>query len=216
LSRHVDRFVVLYRSILRLALAHIASAAAGGPLFLPKFRNATMRHHLHIVSAAAAVLAWVATASAAPPEPDTEIAIASNPILATWILIDARDHASGASSAAAVLLGVAHAITARIDTTELRLGSAAVAVTYSLDGGSFRPGTWQTSADGSGLKLSGDSAIEFVTELYDKRELRLAVVRPLSVPFIFTFAVAGTEQSLGTMAKRCGLSATPSISDAGR
>jgi hypothetical protein len=192
-----------------------------------------MRHYLHIVSAAAAVLAWGAPASAAPPEPDTEIAIASNPILATWILIDARDHASGASSAAAVLLGVAqergrdrqailrvdcfdNAITARIDTTELRLGSAAVAVTYSLDGGSFRPGTWQTSADGSGLKLSGDSAIEFVTELYDKRELRLAVVRPLSVPFIFTFAVAGTEQSLGTMAKRCGLSATPSISDAGR
>ena len=92
-----------------------------------------------------------------------------------------------------------------------------MAVTYSLNGGSFRPGTWQTSADGSGLKLSGDSAIEFVTELYDKRELRLAVVRPLSVPFIScAFAVAGTEQSLGTMAKRCGLSATPSISDAGR
>ena len=192
-----------------------------------------MRHHLHIVSAAAAVLAWVAPASAAVPEPDAEIAIANNPIVATWVLIDARDHASGASSAAAVLLGVAQergrdrqailrvdcfdkAITARIDTTELRLGSAAVAVTYSLDGGSFRPGTWQTSADGSGLELSGDSAIAFVTELYDKRELRLAVVRPLSVPFIFTFAVAGAEQSLGTMAKRCGLSATPSISDAGR
>ena len=58
-----------------------------------------MRHYLHIVSAAAAVLAWGAPASAAPPEPDTEIAIASNSILATWILIDARETTPAARAA---------------------------------------------------------------------------------------------------------------------
>ncbi len=198
-----------------------------------------MQRHRQIVSAAAAVLAWVVPASAAPPEPDGETAsdggaVTSAPANATWILIDARDHVSGTSGAAAVLFGVAQergrsrqaslrvacfdgVTTVHIDTAALRLGSSAVAVTYSLDGGPFRPASWQAGADGSGLELSADRAVAFLTELYGKTELRLALVRPLSVPFLFTFAVAGAEQSLGTMAERCRWSAAaPEISDAGR
>ena len=197
-----------------------------------------MQRHRQIVSAAAAVLAWVVPASAAPPEPDGETAsdggaVTSAPAAATWILIDARDHASGTSGAAAVLFGIAQergrsrqaslrvtcfndVTTLHIDTAALRLGSSAVAVTYSLDGGPFRPASWQAGADGSGLDLSADRAIAFLTELYGKTELRLALVRPLSVPFLFTFAVAGAEQSLGTIAERCRWSAAPEISDAGR
>jgi hypothetical protein len=197
-----------------------------------------MQRHRQIVSAAAAVLAWVVPASAAPPEPDGETAsdsgvVTSTPAAATWILIDARDHASGTSGAAAVLFGVAQergrsrraslrvacfdgVTTLHIDTAALRLGSSAVAVTYSLDGGPFRPASWQASADGSGLDLLADRAIAFLTELYGKTELRLAHVRPLSVPFLVTFAVAGAEQSLGTLAERCLWSAAPEISDAGR
>ena len=197
-----------------------------------------MQRHRQIVSAAAAVLAWVVPASAAPPEPDGEIAsdsggVTSAPAVATWILIDARDHAGGTSGAAAVLFGVAQergrsrqaslrvacfdgVTTLHVDTAAPRLGSSAVAVTYSLDGGPFRPASWQASADGSGLDLSADRAIAFLTELYGKTELRLALVRPLSVPFLVTFAVAGAEQSLGTLAERCQWSAAPEISDAGR
>jgi hypothetical protein len=71
-----------------------------------------MQRHQQIVSAAAAVLVWVAPASAAPPEPSDEIASAgseasSAPAAATWILIDARNHATGRSGVAAVLFGVA-------------------------------------------------------------------------------------------------------------
>jgi len=40
------------------------------------------------------------------------------------------------------------------------------------------------------------------------------MVRPLSVPFLFTFAVGGAEQALGTMADRCHWSAAPAISEA--
>jgi len=94
------------------------------------------------------------------------------------------------------------------------LGVVAVAVAYSLDGGRFVSASWQASADGSGLELSGDRAVAFLGELYGKAELRLALVRPLSVPFLFTFAVGGAEQALGTMADRCHWSAAPAISEA--
>jgi len=49
-----------------------------------------------------------------------------------------------------------------------------------------------------------------------KAELRLAVVRSLSVPFLFTFIVDGAEASLRPLAARCQWSAGPAISDAGR
>jgi hypothetical protein len=148
-------------------------------------------------------------------------------------LIDARNHASGTNGPAAVLFGVAQErgrsrqaslrvdcfdgrTTLHIDTVGLRLGSPAGAVTYSLDGGPFLPASWQASADGSGLELSSDRAIAFLTELYGKTELRLALVRPLSVPFLFSFAVSGAEQGLGTIAERCHWSGGPAISEAGR
>ena len=92
--------------------------------------------------------------------------------------------------------------------------AVAVAMTYSLDGGRFVSASWQASADGSGLELSGDRAVAFLGELHSKAELRLAMVRPLSVPFLFTFAVGGAEQALGTMADRCHWSAAPAISEA--
>jgi hypothetical protein len=41
-------------------------------------------------------------------------------------------------------------------------------------------------------------------------------VRPLSVPFLVTFAVEGAERSLRSLAERCHWSDGPAISDAGR
>ena len=192
-------------------------------------------------SAVAALIAWaVPTRAAAPIEPDGEPASADNeaagvPVGATWLLIEARDHAKGTSGAAAVLFGVAEErgrrrqaslrvdcfegrTTLHVDTVGLGLGASAagsaVAVAYSLDGGRFVSASWQASADGSGLKLSGERAIAFLGELTGKAELRLVLVRPLSVPFLFTFAVGGAEQALGTMADRCRWSAAPAISEA--
>jgi hypothetical protein len=175
-----------------------------------------------------------------PPEPEGEPASAGSeatgvPAAATWLLIEARDHARGTSGAAAVLFGVAQErgrqrqaslrvdcfegrTTLHVDTVGLSLGppaaAVAVAMTYSLDGGRFVSASWQASADGSGLELSGDRAVAFLGELHGKAELRLAMVRPLSVPFLFTFAVGGAEQALGTMADRCHWSAAPAISEA--
>jgi len=194
-----------------------------------------MQRHQRIVSALAA-LVWAVPASAALPEPEGEPVGAgseptSAPAHATWLLIEARDHARGTSGAAAVLFGVAQErgrqrqaslrvdcfedrTTLHVDTVGLSLGPSAVAVTYSLDSGRFQSASWQASADGSGLELSGDRAIAFLTELYGKAQLRLAVVRPLSVPFLFTFAVGGAEQALGTIADRCHWSGAPAISEA--
>jgi hypothetical protein len=191
-------------------------------------------------TAVAAVLAWAVPAGAAPTEPEDEPASAGSeatgvPAGATWLLVEARDHARGTSGAAAVLFGVAQErgrqrqaslrvdcfegrTTLHVDTVGLGLGpsvaGAAVAVAYSLDGGRFVSASWQASADGSGLELSGDRAVAFLGELHSKAELRLAMVRPLSVPFLFTFAVGGAEQALGTMADRCHWSAAPAISEA--
>ena len=192
-------------------------------------------------TAVAALLTWaVPASSAAPPEPEDEPASAGSeaagvPAGATWLLVEARDHARGTSGAAAVLFGVAQErgrqrqaslrvdcfegrTSLHVDTVGLGLGQSAVgvavAVAYSLDGGRFVSASWQASADGSGLKLSGDRAVAFLGELYGKAELRLALVRPLSVPFLFTFAVGGAEQALGTMADRCHWSAAPAISEA--
>jgi hypothetical protein len=191
-------------------------------------------------TAVAALLAWAVPAGAAPPEPEGEPASAGSeatgvPAAATWLLIEARDHARGTSGAAAVLFGVAQErgrqrqaslrvdcfegrTTLHVDTVGLSLGppaaAVAVAMTYSLDGGRFVSASWQASADGSGLELSGDRAVAFLGELHGKAELRLAMVRPLSVPFLFTFAVGGAEQALGTMADRCHWSAAPAISEA--
>jgi hypothetical protein len=188
-------------------------------------------------TAVAALLAWAVPAGAAPTEPEGEPASAGSeatgvPAAATWLLIEARDHARGTSGAAAVLFGVAQErgrqrqanlrvdcfegrTTLHVDTVGLSLGPSAVAVAYSLDGGRFVSASWQASADGSGLKLSGDRAVAFLGELYGKAELRLAIVRPLSVPFLFTFAVSGAEQALGTMADRCRWWAAPAaISEA--
>ena len=197
-----------------------------------------MRHLQRIVSATAvaALLAWAVPAGAAPTEPEDEPASAGSeatgvPAGATWLLIEARDHARGTSGAAAVLFGVAQErgrqrqaslrvdcfegrTTLHVDTVGLSLGLSSVAVTYSLDGGRFVSASWQASADGSGLELSGDRAVAFLGELHGKAALRLALVRPLSVPFLFTFAVGGAEQALGTMADRCHWSAAPAISEA--
>jgi hypothetical protein len=191
-------------------------------------------------TAVAALLAWAVPAGAAPTEPEDEPASAGSeatgvPAGATWLLVEARDHARGTSGAAAVLFGVAQErgrqrqaslrvdcfegrTTLHVDTVGLGLGpsvaGAAVAVAYSLDGGRFVSASWQATADGSGLELSGDRAVAFLGALYGKAELRLAMVRPLSVPFLFTFAVGGAEQALGTMADRCHWSAAPAISEA--
>jgi Type VI secretion system VasI, EvfG, VC_A0118 len=198
-----------------------------------------MQRHQQIVSAAAALLFWVVPASAAPPEPDGEIADATSdansvPAPATWILVDARNHASGTNGPAAVVFGVAQErgrsrqaslrvdcfddrTTLHIDdTASLRLGTSAVTVMYRLDGGPFVSATWQASADGSGLELTADRAVAFLTGLYGKTELRLAILRPLSVPFVFTFSVGGAEQGLAAIAERCRWSAGPAVSEAGR
>ena len=197
-----------------------------------------MQRHRQILSAAAAVLVWVFPASAAPPDPDGEVAGASSdaagvPAAARWLAVEARNHASGASGAAAVVFGVAQErgrsrqaslrvdcfdsrTTLHIDdTASLRLGSSAVPVMYRLDGGRFVSAAWQASADGSGLELSGERAVAFLTGLYGKSELRLAIPRPLSVPFLFSFAVGGAEQGLATIAERCRWSAGPAVSEAG-
>ncbi|MGZ5901878.1 MAG: hypothetical protein ACXWK3_19205 [Reyranella sp.] len=191
-------------------------------------------------TAVAALLAWAIPAGAAPIEPEDEPASAGSeaagvPVGATWLLIEARDHARGTSGAAAVLFGVAEErgrqrqaslrvdcfegrTVLHVDTVGFGLGpsvaAVAVPVAYSLDGGRFVSASWRASADGSGLKLSGERAIAFLGELYGKAELRLALVRPLSVPFLFTFAVGGAEQALGTMADRCHWSAAPAVSEA--
>ena len=197
-----------------------------------------MQHLQRIVSATAvaALLAWAVPAGAAPTEPEDEPASAGSeaagvPAGATWLLVEARDHAKGTSGAAAVLFGVAQErgrprqaslrvdcfegrTTLHVDTVGLSLGLSSVAVTYSLDGGRFVSASWQASAGGGGLELSGDRAVAFLGELHGKAELRLALVRPLSVPFLFTFPVGGAEQALGTMADRCHWSAAPAISEA--
>jgi hypothetical protein len=191
-----------------------------------------MQHHQQIASVVTAMLVWLGPASAAPVDLDDEGSgseASSVPAAEAWILIDARNHADGTSGLVAVVFGVAEErgrrqpaslrvdcfddlTTVRVDTYGLKLGSSATAVRYSLDGGRHVSASWQASVDGSGLEQSGDRAIAFVTELYGKTELRLAVVRPLSVPFQVSFAVGGAEQSLRTMAERCHWSAGPAIS----
>jgi len=181
------------------------------------------RHQAFSVSVALALSA--AAANAIPPSRAAD--------RARWIPVDARNHVTGARGPAAVLFGGAHergrdrpaslrvecfdgATAVHIDVDGLRLGPWAVAVRLSLDGGRFVAGSWQPSADGSGLVLSGERAVAFASELYGKTELRLAVVRPLSVPFLFTFTVTGAEPGLSPLADRCHWSAGPAISDAGR
>jgi hypothetical protein len=205
--------------------------AAGGPLFYSPKSGVVMRRY-QALSFAVALAVWAGAANATPPDllPDNE----HEPGLpVTWIPVEARNHATGASGPAAVLYGAAHergrtrpaslrvecfdGVTAvHMDADGLRLGPWAVAVTLSLDGGRFVAATWQPSADGTGLVLTGERAVAFASELYGKAELRLAVVRPLSVPFLFTFTVAGAEAGLGPLADRCHWSAGPAISDAGR
>jgi len=195
-----------------------------------------MRRH-QASSLAVAVALWAGAANATPPELLAEAENAAGlPSLAadraSWIPVEARNHATGASGQAAVLFGVAHergrtrpaslrvecfdGVTAlHVDVDGLGVGPWAVAVRYSLDGGRFVAASWQPSADGTGLALSGERAVAFASELYGKAELRLAVVRPLSVPFLFTFTVAGAEPGLRPLADQCHWSAGPSISDAG-
>jgi len=200
-----------------------------------------MKRHQALSLAVAAAL-WAGAANATPPEllpallPDGEHAPGLPSLAAgraTWIPVNARNHATGASGPAAVLFGVAHergryrpaslrvecfdGVTAvHMDVDGLRLGPWAVATRVSLDGGRFVAGSWQPSADGSGLVLSGERAVAFASELYGKTELRLAVMRPLSVPFLFTFTVTGAEPGLRPLADRCHWPAGPAISDAGR
>ncbi len=191
-----------------------------------------MKRH-QALSIAAALALWAGAVNATPPEPDNAPGLSPLAANATWIPVEARNHATGASGPAAVLFGVGHergrhrpaslrvecfdGVTAvHMDADGLRLGPWAVAVQVSLDGGRFVAGSWQPSGDGTGLALAGERAVQFASELYGKAELRLAVVRPLSVPFLFTFVVAGAEPGLRPLADRCHWAAGPAISDAGR
>jgi hypothetical protein len=193
-----------------------------------------MQRRQHALSLAMAIALWAGPATAGPADREDAASLPSlDPGRASWIPVEARNHVTGASGPAAVLFGVAQergrhrpaslrvecfdgVTTAHMDADGLRLGPWAVAVKVKLDGGRFVAGSWQASADGRGLELSGDRAIAFVSDLYGKAELRLAVVRPLSVPFLFTFAVGGAEPGLRPLAERCQWTAGPAISDAGR
>ncbi len=167
-----------------------------------------MQRHHRILSAAAALLVWVVPASAASPDPDGEIAgdAIGVPVVATWLPVEARNQTSGARGPAAVVFGTAQErgrsrqailrvdcfdgrTTLHVDdTAPLGLGASAVrpsrvAVMVRLDGGRFVSAVWQASADGSGLELSGERAVAFLNGLYGRSELRLVLLRPLSVPF---------------------------------
>jgi hypothetical protein len=190
-----------------------------------------MQRHRTIPSIAAALAVWAGPAFAEPPELGGEVAEA--PAKATWQLVEARNHVTGATGLAAVVFGVAQErgrsrlailrvdcfdelTTLHVDDEQLRSDAAAIAVKYSIDGGRFVSGAWQTRGDSSGLELSGERAIAFVSELYGSTELRVAIVRPLSVPYLLTFAVGGAEQSLRPMAERCHWANGSALSDAGR
>jgi hypothetical protein len=190
-----------------------------------------MQHHRRIPSIAAALAVWASPAIAEPPDLDGEVAEA--PAKTTWQLVEARNHVTGSSGLAAVVLGIAQErsrsrlailrvdcfddlTTLHVDDDQLRPGASAITVKHSIDGGRFVSGAWQPRGDGSGLELSGERAIAFVIELYGSTELRLAIVRPLSVPYVMTFAVGGAEQSLRPMAERCHWSNGPALSAAGR
>ncbi len=192
-----------------------------------------MQRHHQALSLSVALAVWAGVANADPAELEQASTLPSlDTGRATWIQVDARNHVTGANGPAAVLFGVAQergrqrqaslrvecfdgVTTVHMDADGLRPGRWAVGVRLSLDGGRFVAGSWRTTADGSGLELSGDHAIAFVADLYGRDELRLAVVRPLSVPFVFTFAVTGAEPGLLPLAERCLWSAGPAISDAG-
>jgi hypothetical protein len=177
---------------------------------------------------------WAGAVNAGPPDLEDAADLPSlDAGCMTWIPVEARNHLTGASGPAAVLLGVAQergrtrraslrvlcfegVTTVHIDADVLRTGPWAVTVRVSLDGGRFVARSWQPSSDGGSLELSGDHAVAFMSELYGRTELRLAVIRPLSVPLLFTFTVRGAESSLRPVAERCKWSAGPSLSDAGR
>lgn len=193
-----------------------------------------MKRHLHALSLVAATALWAGAANAGSPEPeDAAGRRLPDAGRATWIAVDARNHVTGASGPAAVLFGVAQergrsrqaslrvlclegVTTVHMDADGLRPGPWSVAVRVSFDGGRFVAGSWQPSADGDSLELSGDRAVAFASDLYGRAELRLAVVRPLSVPFLLTFVVSGAEPGLRPMAERCKWSGGPALSDAGR
>jgi len=191
-----------------------------------------MQHHRLTLLATVAAFAWALPAGAAAPEPDADLAVDAQPV-ATWVTVEARNQADGATGAAAVLPGVARergaawqailradaigrTTTVRIDSAALTLrpGATNIAVTASLDGGPFRPVAWRVDADGKGLELTDEAAVAFLRGLYGKRELQLAVVRPLSVPFVLTFAVAGAEHALARVAQRGGWATAPALSEA--
>jgi hypothetical protein len=193
-----------------------------------------MSHYQRSASVVAAALVWLGPASAAPIDPLDELAEAGSearsvPADATWILVNARKQAQGTSGLSAIVFGVAQErgrsrpATLRVDcfdglttvhvyTVGLGPSSSAMVVRYSLDGGRYVSVAWQASVDGSDLELSADRAIAFLTDLYGRTELSLAIVRPLSVPFLVRFAVGGAEQRLQTMAEECHWSAGPSFS----
>ena len=136
-----------------------------------------MQRHQQILSVAVALAVWASapgTAIAAPPDPDGEIAEAPAP--ATWLVVAARNQATGTSGPVAVLFGVARErgrdrtaslrvdcfdglTSVHLDADGLGVGPFAVEVRYSLDGRRFVPDSWAPSADRSGLVLTGDRAI---------------------------------------------------------
>jgi hypothetical protein len=205
-----------------------------GRLFIAEVSGAFMQRNQHALSLAAAMAMWAGAVNAGPPERQDAAGLPSlDAGCATWIPVEARNHLTGASSPAAVLLGVAQergrsrkaslrvlcfegVTTVHMDADGLRTGPWAVTVRVSLDGGRFVARSWQPNSDGGSLELSGDHAIAFMSDLYGRVELRLAVVRPLSVPLLFTFTVSGAESGLRPLAERCKWSAGPSLSDAGR
>lgn len=195
-----------------------------------------MQRNKQVLSLAVAAAVWASAAHALPPEPDSFVPYspaAEAPAAPAWQLVEARNHVTGTSGLAAVVFGVAQErgrsrpaslrvqcfegqTVVHVDVDGLGAAPSAVAVRQSRDGARFVGAGWQASADGSGLVLSGDRAVQFATDLYGKAELRLAVVRPLSVPFLVTFAVDGAEQSLRPLAERCRWAGGPAVSEAGR
>src|SRR5262249_27913079 len=136
----------------RLASA-ISRMRPEGRFFMAK-SGAVMKRHQPIPFVAAVLALLAATAHAAPPEGDREVAQAAQPATAApakWVGVEARTHANGTRGLMAMVFGVAEErgqsrlaslrvdclegrTIVRVDTDELAAGPAIVGVRQSLDG----------------------------------------------------------------------------------
>lgn len=99
-----------------------------------------------------------------------------------------------------------NATVVNIEARDLFLGISPIQFRYQVDGGAAKAVQWDACVGGECMGIWNDKSVAFQRELFDKRELKIEIIRDHRQPITASFHVSGARTNLEALANSCGWS----------